>query len=158
MKIYDVPTHVVPDVWEAAKSYLSSALDYHPFLDSSSLLVLLLSGRGQLMIGVDGKIVGAAVMERVEYPSGAIVGNIIAMGADPGSSKNYLDQAFEHCEKWCKAHGCDTIGLLGRRGWAKLVTRKGWMVQPGISAWRHLNDPASATTRPDSIPVSYSRQ
>lgn len=139
LRIHDVPVNLVPDVWEAAKPYLASALEYHPFLDSQGLLMILLAGRAQLMIGVDEKLVGAAVMERVAYPT-MTVGNVIAVGADPGFLVRYLEAAFEHGEKWCKTHGCDTMGLLGRRGWAKFVTRLGWTVQPGISAWRHLNE------------------
>lgn len=137
MKIYAVPTALVPELWDAAKPFLALALEYHPFLTAQGLLQRILAGEAQLIVAVEKSMLGAAAMEIVAYPH-ETVGNIIAMGGVPGFYQKYLTPFTDHLEQWCKQRQCQKIGMLGRRGWVKFVTKRGWKTQEAIAAWKEL--------------------
>lgn len=138
MKCHDIPSSLVPDVWEAAVPFVSRALEYHPYLKAEGLLAQILAGRAQLILVTNGEgVVGAAVMEAIHYPP-ITVGNVVVLGGVRGFYRRYLDDVTDHLERWSVTHGCAKIGMLGRPGWAKYVTRRGWATQPVLAAWKDL--------------------
>jgi hypothetical protein len=135
--IHDVPAALVPDLWSAVEGYLAQALKPHPFLTTEGLLQILLAGRAQLVLVVDKQIVGAVVMEVVDYP-GASVGNVLALGGERGFNKRYLASVVDHLERWCREKRCDSMMLLGRPGWSRYAVARGGETLPLLMAWKKL--------------------
>lgn len=139
MKIREVPTSLVPDLWPAAGPMLGRALKLHPFLTPKELLRVLLSGKGALILAIEGeRIICAAVMEALEFENDT-VGNIIALAGDQGVYRTHMDTITDHLESWCAKHACNKIAMTGRDGWRRFVERRGWSTQPRLAAWKDIS-------------------
>lgn len=137
MKLYTVPTQLVPELWPEASALLKRALKHHPFVDEESLLMILLAGRASLIVAVeDDRLISAAIMERFEYPK-TIVGNVLALAGEKGTYE-HMDQIMDFLEKWCREKGCEKITELGRPGWSRLAKRRGYQFKAYAQAWKDL--------------------
>lgn len=136
MKLHTVPVALVPDLWPAVEKLLARAVKWHPFLSVDGLKAIILSGHADLIVAIqDEHIFCAAVMEAVQYP-GTKVGNVLVLAGERGTYARHIDAITDYLETWCAAHGCANIGMTGRPGWLKFVTRRGWRTQRYVSAWR----------------------
>jgi len=136
--IRDIPTHLVETFWPLAEPFLSEALEVHPHLDPEGLRSLLLSGMAELLVLLEGdRIIGAVVMEAQRYPT-KMVGNIVALGTENGAWRTHGEAVTDALEQWCRARNLGTLNMLGRAGWSKFVTRRGWHTQPSLVAWKEL--------------------
>lgn len=137
MRLYTVQADMVTDLWSVVAPMLEKAMSRHPFMDTNGLLQLLLTGFAALIVMTDeGGITGAVVMSRDRYPPERFVANIVAV-AGKGLLK-HTDAVAAHLEAWARAHGCDTIGGVGRPGWTKFVQRLAGHQQPLVQAWKAL--------------------
>lgn len=139
-KIHQVPTSMIADFWPECAPLLAAALDRHPFLGIDDLRGLLEAGNGTdlFVANVDGRILGAAAIEVVIYPSKR-TGNVIALGGSRGFYELALPQMVDRLEKWCRDNLCSSISMLGRPGWAKFITQRGWHVLPSLAGWKELD-------------------
>lgn len=134
MKIYEVPTQLVEELWPAASPLLARALKFHPYVDVAGLLKIILARRATLIVCVrDAEIVGAVVMEEVQYPSERVA-NVIAIAGKFGTYRAYKYAVADYLEAWSRARGCHKIGSVGRPGWRKALQQRGWIVQPCVVA------------------------
>jgi hypothetical protein len=137
-QIRDIPQHLVETFWPLVEPFLSEALEVHPHLEADGLRALLLSGMAELLVILEADcIIGAVVMETQRYPT-KMVGNIVALGLDTGSWKTKGDAVTDALEQWCRSRNLGTLNMLGRAGWSKFVTRRGWRTQPSLLAWKEL--------------------
>lgn len=138
MKLYTVPVGLVEELWPQAGPMLARALEHHPYVDADDLLRILLAGHADLIVASEhGRIICAAVMEQVAYP-GTMVGNVLALAGEFGIYRKHMDAITDYLEQWSRERGCSSIGMLGRPGWRKYVTRRGWTIRPCIAACRTL--------------------
>lgn len=138
MKIYTVPIGLVSDLWAPAERLLARAFKFHPFLDSSGALRILLAGRADLILAVeDGNIVSAAIMEAIQYPT-ECVGNVLALAGERGVYREHMSTITDYLEQWSREHGCNKIGMVGRTGWMRFVSRRGWKTQPCLMASKEI--------------------
>jgi hypothetical protein len=139
MKIHIVPRELVSELWPACAPLLDAALERNPFLAVEELQRILMERAGiELLVAVDGgRIIGAAVIELEQYPT-RLTGNVIALGGSAGFYERALPAMTDRLEQWCVDRGCDSISMLGRPGWTKFVSRRGWQVSPTVAAWKQL--------------------
>lgn len=138
MKLYTVPAPLVRELWPEAGPMLARALEFHPFINADDLLQVLLAGRADLILATeDGRIMCAAVMEKHVYPR-VSVGNVLALAGEFGTYRKHMDEITAYLEQWCREHGCEKIGMLGRPGWRRYVARRGWRVLPCVAAHKAL--------------------
>lgn len=136
--IHEIPPQLAEGFWPMVEPLLANALRFHPHLSLSGLRHVLVTSMAELVILVENdRIIGAAVMESVKYPSKS-VGNIVALGTQTGVWKTHGEAFTEALEQWCKRRGLSTLHMLGRAGWSRFVTRHGWKTQPSLIAWKEL--------------------
>lgn len=149
--IRDIPTDLVETFWPLVKPLLARALEYHPHLTADGLQAVLMYGAGHLSVVLDGsdEIVGAFVMEPQPYPTEFVpdegqeyptkkVGNVLACATEVGAWKTHGDSIVQHMEQWCRERKFDSLHMLGRAGWSRFLTRRGWVTQPSLVAWKEL--------------------
>jgi len=129
----------VLDIWPGVEPWLERAMVYHPFMDISDLLVLVLEQRVDLLAALSGgALVGAVVMEVMAYPRRR-VGNILALAGRLGFYRHHLDATMIGMRAWCTERGCDTITFAGRTGWSRYIVRNGWQSLPLLTGWQALD-------------------
>lgn len=139
LKLHVVPVGLIADLWPGVEPLLSRALKHHPHLDSEGLLTILLAGRADLIVAVEGsRILCAAVMEVMRYPK-EWTGNIVALAGERGVYLKHMSTIADYLEAWSRAHGCSKISAMGRRGWLRLAERYGWQTQPYLVGFRALS-------------------
>lgn len=136
--IREIPQHLVETFWPLVKPFLCEALETHPHLEADGLRALLLTGMAELLVVLEeGRIIGSVVMEAQRYPT-KMVGNIVALGMQKGVWKTHGDAVTDALEQWCRDRNLGTLNMLGRAGWSRFVTRRGWRTQPSLVAWKEL--------------------
>lgn len=103
---------------ERCRAWIEAALRYcggtHDFDD---VFNAVLDGRMQLWPTTRG----CAVTEIVVYPKKKLLNVFLAAGE--------LDQVtggIEAVAAWAKAQGCDGMIMSGRRGWERILGKRGW--------------------------------
>src|SRR6478609_363856 len=138
MKIHVVPRNLVDELWPAAAPLLASALERNPFLGIEELRKVMGREGSALLIAVDKEqIIGAAAIELERFPA-RLIGTVIALGGVNGFYERALPEMTDRLEQWCVEQGCDSISMMGRPGWSKFVSRRGWQVMPTVAAWKEL--------------------
>jgi len=103
---------------ERCRPWIEGALAYsggtHDFDDIAAGIE---TGRFQLWPAPDGCL----VTEIINYPKKRVL-NVFLAG---GKMAQIIDMNDAVCA-WGKAHGCDTITINGRPGWAKVAAPFGW--------------------------------
>ena len=77
----------------------------------------VLSGHMQLWAGEKG----CAVTEIVVYPNKKVLHVFLA-----GGKLQQIEDMHDDAVKWGKAQGCEGMTLSGRKGWTKILDKKGW--------------------------------
>lgn len=137
----EVAAEAVPAIWPHVAPLLGPSLRYHPFIDVHDLHVLLVTSYAQLIVAraSGGEVVAALVLERVRYPS-RVVANILAMGAQPGRGISLVKAFSDYCEAWSRARGCDTIAVVGRLGWTRVLGQRAGVKSLRLAqCWRRLH-------------------
>jgi hypothetical protein len=137
--IHIVPKHMVEEIWEGVEPLLAAALEHNPFLQVADLKDMA-GGRPDvdLLVAVEeARIAGAAVIELQEYPR-CRTGHVLALGGSEGFFVRHLPAMTDALERWSNERGAQSISMLGRPGWTRFVSRRGWQVMPAIGAWKQL--------------------
>lgn len=135
--IYELTADVAHDVWRDLQPIFEPAMRYHPVMDVIDLYHICMAGRGQVVVAIDGGgVIGAAVMEVVQFPSNR-VGNILALGGAPGFLAAHMDEFGRYLIRWSAERGCDRIGFQGRCGWARWLQRHfpAVIAPPTVTCW-----------------------
>lgn len=148
IRVHEVPTRMVLDFWPVTEPMLAKAARHHPFADTECMLARLLAGEAQMFVLVEDGIEAVLLTEVIEYPNGRNVGQVWAMGGLKGIWKRGGELAEKAVEAWCRRFHCDTIAVVGRPGWRRLLRH--FDSQPLAVAWRKLDAPTDA--KPDSAP------
>jgi len=137
--IREIPPALLRPLWSAIEPLLAHALDLHPFLDSEGLLWLAMNGRAYVIAVLDGeRIAGVVVMDIQQYPK-CRIGNVLALGGKIGSMEQFSDEVESFLVEWCRSNSLDSLGMLGRPGWSKVLGARGWRVQMASVAWLPVN-------------------
>lgn len=137
MTLYEVPMHLVAEIWPGVRDLLERAMKYHAFMNSDDVLTIIREGRASLIVAVeDERIEGAVVMEIIAFPK-IKVGWVMALAGKRGLYA-HMDQIMEWLESWCRQRGCSKISELGRPGWAKVAKRRGYEFTPYAQATKSL--------------------
>lgn len=137
--IRTVPKSMIDEIWPAVEPLLKAAIGHHPFLTVEDLhgLVRDVDGADLLVAIEDGRVLGAAAIE-IQAFEHARTGHILACGGLDGFYERQLPAMTDALEAWALVRDCLAISMLGRPGWAKFVSRRGWQVMPTVAAWRML--------------------
>lgn len=141
IELREVAAQAVPAIWPEVAPLLGPALRYHPFLDLHDLHVLLVTSYARLIVVREpgGDVMAAIVIERVRYPS-RVVANILALGAQPGRGISLMPAIADYCEAWSRALGCDTIAVVGRLGWTRVLCKRAGDKSLRLAqCWRRLH-------------------
>lgn len=138
MKLHTVGAALLEDLWPAATPLIERGCEWHPLLNAQDIVAILRAGRADLIICVEeGHIIAAAVMDVVQL-STARIGNVLCFAGEFGVYRNYLCAIMDYLEQWSRDHGCNKMCIVGRPGWRKFLNRRGWNLQPCITASRTL--------------------
>ncbi len=136
--IREIPSELLRPLWSVVEPLLKEALVPHPFLDAEDVLWLALNGKAYVIAVLDHeRVAGAIVMELHQYPKRRI-GNILALAGEVGSMERFSDEVESFLIEWCRQNSLDSLGMLGRPGWSKVLSRRGWQTQPICTAWKNL--------------------
>ena len=121
-RIQKCEVHELLRIWPKAKDFIASALTFGEF-DLDDVLMRLVEERIALFVAWHGEIViGAATAEIVAYPR-KTVGVIAHMGAkDLAKVLPFL----HYVERWLRSMGAESIRVLGRRGWERVLVNHGY--------------------------------
>lgn len=156
--IREVPTCLVLDLWPVVEPLLAKAARHHPFADTDCMLAALLAGKSALFVVLEDDQVSAALIAEVEeYANGRVVGQVWGMGGIPGVLKRCQPELEALLDTWCARHGCDTIAVVGRPGWRRLL--RNFDSVPLTLAWRRVHVPgrnaaAASTEQPAAPPAA----
>ena len=108
-----------------ARDWIESALikggNTHNFKD---IVDGVISGHMQLWMGANG----CAVTEIVVYPNKKVL-HVFLAGGDKGHGIKQITDMHDDAVTWGKAQGCTGMSVAGRKGWKKVLQKKGWSEQ-----------------------------
>lgn len=137
--IHSVPTKLVPDLWSGIEEYVKAACEYHPFMESSDVMEVLLWGAARLFIATgDSGILGFAAMEVVQYPSKRVASVFLAGGAR-GFLNVAIDDLLPVLKRWGDDQDVDAFSIIGRPGWVKALKAKGFESQTHVTLWQDFD-------------------
>lgn len=109
--------------WGLLVPFFSRLVDDHMSLDD--IWGHLESGEWHLWIDdVDGEIVSIAVTSFIYYPQYTALRIILTAGSETDWAA-----ATEFLENVAKANRCDTVEILGRKGWERALKSRGFEFQ-----------------------------
>lgn len=139
MAIHIVPSDLVADLWSAFEHHVIAACEHHPFMEALDILEVLLYGKGQLFIYVDGsRVTGFAVMEVVQYPRRKVA-NVLAAGGDKGFLSVAIHELLPELKKWGAQQGADTFAISGRPGWMRALRGERFESVTHVTLWANLD-------------------
>ena len=128
--LFRVPYEFVDDIWGKAEPFLKRAVDTSMGrYDMPSLYADVKSGRQQLWLYHDKneEIVSAMTTQFIYYPLRVNL-SVAFLGSDDKSFSP--DDWVAHMEQvmdWAKIHGCSAVEVVGRKGWARLFKKIGFV-------------------------------
>lgn len=136
--IVEIAPRVIHQAWRFAGPLLERAMAHHPFMDADDIRVIIERDQATLVLVLDeAKVRGALVLEVVQYPR-CRVANLIAVAGEFGSLRKYSEEVESFLRTWSRDRGCDKLGALARRGWARHFAANAWQSRPYIAAWKSL--------------------
>lgn len=117
--VYWVPRDRIDDAWPLVKDLLASGLRYsHGRINIEDLRALIDEGQVYLWVAIKGgQIICAAALEFVQYPQKRACRLISVAG---GTRNEWLHHRLS-IDQWARDNDCDTIELVGRPGWRKVL-------------------------------------
>jgi hypothetical protein len=107
--------------FERCRPWIEAAMQYsggtHDFSDIANGVS---SGRMQFWPAPRG----AAITEILVYPKKKVL-NVFLAGGDMAQVLDMIADA----KAWGKCHGCTSISMTGRKGWARVLNKHGWKEQ-----------------------------
>jgi hypothetical protein len=107
------------------KAWIESALkkggNTHDFVD---IVDGVMSGHMQLWMGKNG----CAVTEIVVYPNKKVL-HVFLAGGNKGYGIKQITDMHDDAMAWGKQQGCEGMTVAGRKGWKKVLQKKGWSEQ-----------------------------
>ena len=104
------------------KDWIESALkkggNTHDFVD---IVDGVMSGHMQLWMGKNG----CAVTEIVVYPNKKVL-HVFLAGGNKGYGIKQITDMHDDAMAWGKQQGCEGMTVAGRKGWKKVLQKKGW--------------------------------
>lgn len=128
MKLIQVPKHCIDDVWPRVRKWLVAALDKGDrWWDEETLRHdVEHDPRAQLWLcHTDDGIQAAAVTLLEDKPNGERVAHFPAMGGE--RLKEWVHPIMDELEEWCRDQGATSMHIIGRKGWRKIMTRRGYV-------------------------------
>jgi hypothetical protein len=117
------PENIDTDTWPAIHAVLAPALA-HADTPAPELIDLLLANMAQLwVLRKGGDPIAAAVTELRPSPRGVVVHGMLLAGEN---MDDWIDDALACVKRHARDVGAIGIEIIGRDGWERLLTRKGW--------------------------------
>ena len=124
-KILMVPKNGIDRVYDISARHIERAMKYGGGeLWPEDVKEHLLEGRKQLWIVVEGNIVIASIVTEIAtYPRKKVV-RILMIGGD--RLTEWGRDLHATLEKWAKRIGANSIEIIGRKGWERLMKEFGY--------------------------------
>ena len=120
VELVQIPIEGIDRIWGIAAPLLEKATKRTRKIDLGSLRGSLELGEMQLWLGFDTEdesIPAAVVTQLSEYTSGLKAAQIILLG---GLHLNRWRSVIATIEGWAFTEGCETVEIVGRRGWGRV--------------------------------------
>ena len=125
----------ITEEWGEIAPFFDNLVDRHMGLDD--VYASLMDGRWTLWVNyVDGVLSSIATTTFIYYPKFTTLRIILCAGAET----NWAD-ATEFLEEVAKANSCDTLEVLGRKGWERALRSRGFDFQNITLSKRLRDDP-----------------
>lgn len=112
-------------MWPVLEPWLKAALEHGMNLDAGALYAGALLDEIQLWAAFrDGRPVGAAATQVIDYGSGLSTVRVIALSGDDFGA--WRGQIIDEFERFAQRVGAQTIECVGRRGWIRSLARYGF--------------------------------
>lgn len=119
MNLVAVPPGRAAEAWPLAEKYILDVEIKTGLVESTEVRKLVMGGEATMWLAADGTtVVGAGVTRLVKDRCGKVC-EIFAWGADDQSKCAPL---LKTIEKFARKEGCASVRLMGRRGWARLLS------------------------------------
>ncbi len=116
-----IPPQDVPRVWHDVRPWISSALEQgDAAFTPEQTLDAILCGRMGLWLIYDGDNPLGAFTTLVDR--GAVT--VFTLGGE--GMADWLDEADDFVTSYGRLQGCRFVNLTGRRGWTKILQRRGY--------------------------------
>lgn len=99
------------------RPWIEAALDYSRTHDFGDVVQGCFAGEMQLWPAPDGCL----VTQVSTFPKRKLL-QVFLAGGDMDAVLALADQA----EEWGRAQGCDAMMMMGRMGWQRVLTKRGW--------------------------------
>lgn len=120
-KLFSIKSTEVDSFWDKVLPLLRPALKLQKGHDEHTLLAGIKDKSFQLwIITADNEISAAIITEIVVYPLRKGLRFFLAGGKKAKETK----LAIEYIESWAKSIGCTHSEIIGRKGWARLLSFK----------------------------------
>ena len=119
MKLIEVPSHFVSELWPLARKLVADACTHSGGRYSvEDVLTALLDGTMQIWIMMeDEKVYGVALAEIIAFPRLKECRILCATGEEVEKWAHFIENA----EMWARRRGCTKMMLITRPGWKKLM-------------------------------------
>lgn len=105
--------------WERCRHYIEAALDNSPHLEAIEDVERRL-GEGTYMLWTGAEC--ALVTQIMNYPSKRVM-EVVHGG---GSKREIIERLGPVMEDFAVKQGCDSMAVIGRRGWLREGEKAGW--------------------------------
>jgi hypothetical protein len=122
-KVINIPPQGVDNVWGYAGEQIDRALEGgHGEITEEDVYYQAIQGQKQLWIISNDKYkpVGACITEMADYPRKRVV-RILMLGGQ--GLRQWSDDLQAKIEEWAIQIGAKSIEVVGRKGWARYLTR-----------------------------------
>lgn len=139
MSVIRVPTEQVRAVWPLAEEFVVSGLEGHPWTNAEDALLLLANNMATLFLVTErDEVLGAVVMEVVQYPRHRVAREFV-VGGKRGGFLEHSEAVHETVVEWALGLGCDGIEARGRPGWEQRARANGYQSLNARMYWRALD-------------------
>jgi hypothetical protein len=127
LRIICVDPALVHSVWPLVADRIGAAMArggigaYAPVEES------VLAGRALVWLATDGMGIAAAAVTQLERTDRGLICVIVACG---GTNMRRWLHLIDGIEEFARAEGCAATRIIGRKGWARVLSRGGFQTRP----------------------------